>query len=87
MKRHRIETMTEDTTGKLPEWPEGQTERAITRGDFTTTVTEPFDRAAWNALREAKRPMLPVDYGIESAAFIVLMPDGRVVEVGRSQQN
>ena len=83
----RIETMTEDTTGKLPEWPKGQTEREITHGDFTTTVVEPFDRASWNALRDAKRPMLPVDYGIESAALVVLMPDGRVVEVGRSQQN
>jgi len=82
-----IETMTEDTTEKLPEWPEGQTEREITRGDFTTTVAEPFDRTSWNALREAKRPMLPVDYGIESAAFVVLMPDGRVVEVGRNRQN
>ena len=61
----RIETMTEDTTGKLPEWPKGQTEREITHGDFTTTVVEPFDRASWNALRDAKRPMLPVDYGIE----------------------
>jgi hypothetical protein len=83
----RIETMTEDTTGKLPAWPEGQAEREITRGDFTTTVAEPFDRASWNALRDARRPMLPVDYGIESAAFVVLMPDGRVIEVGRSQQN
>ncbi len=82
-----IETTTEDTTGKLPEWPEGQTEREITRGDFTTTVAEPFNRSSWNALREAKRPMLPVDYGIESAAFVVLMPDGRVVEVGRNRQN
>lgn len=82
-----IETMTEDTTEKLPEWPEGQTEREITRGDFNTTVAEPFDRTSWNALREAKRPMLPVDYGIESAAFVVLMPDGRVVEVGRNRQN
>jgi hypothetical protein len=83
----RIETMTEDTTGKLPEWPEGQTDRAITRGDFTTTVAERFDRASWNALRDARRPMLPVDYGIESVAFVVLMPDGRVVEVARSRQN
>lgn len=83
----RIETMTEDTTGKLPEWPEGQTEREITRGDFTTTAAERFDRTSWNALRDAKRPMLPVDYGIESVAFAVLMPDGRVVEVGRTRQN
>lgn len=82
-----IETMTEDTTEKLPEWPDGQVEREITRGDFTTRVAEPFDRSSWNALREAKRPMLPVDYGIESVAFAVLMPDGRVVEVGRNQQN
>jgi hypothetical protein len=82
-----IETMTADTTEKLPEWPEGQTEREITRGDFTTRVAEPFDRTSWNALREAKRPMLPVDYGIESLAFVVLTPDGRVLEVGRSQQN
>lgn len=82
-----VETMTEATTEKLPEWPEGQTERAITRGDFTTTVAEPFDRTSWNALRDARRPLLPVDYGIESAAFVVLMPDGQVVEVGRSHQN
>lgn len=82
-----IEAMTDDTTEGLPEWPEGQTEREITRGDFTTVVAEPFDRASWNALRDAKRPMLPVDYGVESAAFIVLMPDGRVVEVGRNRQN
>lgn len=82
-----IETMTEDTTGKLPEWPEGLTEREITQGDFTTTVAEPFDRTSWNALREARRPMLPVDPGIESMSLVVLMPDGRVVEVGRTRQN
>ena len=82
-----METMTEATTEKLPEWPEGQTEREITRGDFTTTVAEPFDRTSWNALRDARRPMLPVDYGIESAAFVVLMRDGRVVEVARNHQN
>ena len=82
-----IETMTEDTTGRLPEWPDGLTEREITQGDFTTTVAEPFDRTSWNALREAQRPMLAVDPGIESVSLVVLMPDGRVVEVGRSRQN
>ena len=82
-----IETMTEDTTGKLPAWPDGLTEREITQGDFMTTVAEPFDRTSWNALREAQRPMLAVDPGIESVSLVVLMPDGRVVEVGRSRQN
>ncbi|HQS16581.1 hypothetical protein [Reyranella sp.] len=82
-----IETMTEDTTGKLPEWPDGLAEREITQGDFTTTVAESFDRTSWNALREAQRPMLAVDPGIESVSLVVLMPDGRVVEVGRSRQN
>uniref|UniRef100_UPI003F6E580F hypothetical protein n=1 Tax=Polymorphobacter sp. TaxID=1909290 RepID=UPI003F6E580F len=82
-----IETMTEDTTGKLPAWPDGLAEREITQGDFTTTVAEPFDRTSWNALREAQRPMLAVDPGIESVSLVVLMPDGRVVEVGRSRQN
>jgi len=82
-----IEMMMEDTTGKLPEWPEGLAEREITQGDFTTTVAEPFDRTSWNALREAQRPMLAVDPGIESTSLVVLMPDGRVVEVGRSRQN
>ncbi len=82
-----IEHLTEGTTEKLPEWPEGQSERTITRGDFTTTVAEPFDRASWNALRAARRPMLPADPGNESAAFVVLMPDGRVVEVARIHQN
>lgn len=82
-----IETMTGDTTAKLPEWPEGLAEREITKGDFTTTVAEPFDRTSWNALRDAERPMLAVDPGIESTSLVVLMPDGRVVEVGRSRQN
>lgn len=82
-----IETMTQDTTAKLPEWPEGVTDREITQGDFTTTVAEPFDRSSWNALRQAERPMLAVDPGIESMSLVVLMPDGRVVEVGRSRQN
>lgn len=82
-----IETMTEDTTANLPEWPEGLTDREITRGDFTTIVGESFDRTSWNALREAGRPMLPVDPGIESTSFVVLMPDGRVVAVARSRQN
>ena len=82
-----IETRTQDTTGKLPAWPDGLTEREITQGDFTTTVAEPFDRTSWNALREAQRPMLAVDPGIESVSLVVLMPDGRVVEIGRSRQN
>ena len=82
-----IETMTQDTTAKLPEWPEGLTDREITRGDFTTTVAEPFDRTSWNALRQAERPMLAIDPGIESVSLVVLMPDGRVVEIGRSRQN
>lgn len=82
-----IEMLTEGTTGRLPEWPDGQIEREITHGDFTTTVAESFDRTSWNALRAAERPMLPVDPGIESVSFVVLMPDGQVVEVGRSQQN
>ncbi len=82
-----IETMTGETTGKLPEWPEGLAEREITKGDFTTIVAEPFDRTSWNALRDAERPMLAVDPGIESTSLVVLMTDGRVVEVGRSRQN
>ena len=82
-----IETMTQDTTAKLPEWPEGLTDREITRGDFTTTVAEPFDRTSWNALRQLERPMLAVDPGIESVSLVVLIPDGRVVEIGRSRQN
>ena len=82
-----IETMTGETTGKLPEWPEGLAEREITKGDSTTIVAEPFDRPSWNALRDAERPMLAVDPGIESTSLVVLMTDGRVVEVGRSRQN
>lgn len=78
-----VATTANGTTDFLPEWPEGQTGREIKRGDFTTTVAKSFDRTSWNALRAAKRPMLPVDFGIESATFVVLMPDGRVVEVAR----
>lgn len=82
-----IETMTEDTTAKLPEWPEGLTDREITQGDFTTSIVGSFDRTSWNALREARRPMLAVDPGIESTSLVVLMSEGRVIEVGRSRQN
>lgn len=82
-----IEAMTDDTTAKLPEWPEDLTDREITRGDFTTTVATSFDRTSWNALRQANRPMLPVDHGIESTALVVLMPGGGVVEVGSTRQN
>ena len=82
-----LATTPDGTTDFLPEWPEGETGREIKRGDFTTTVAKSFDRISWNALRKAKRPMLAVNYGIESAAFVVLMPDGSVVEVARYHQS
>lgn len=82
-----VRAMLEGTTESLAEWPADLPGREIKLGDFTTVVAEPFDRASWNALRAAKRPMLPVDFGIESASLAVLMPDGRIVIVGRHQQS
>lgn len=82
-----VRWMLKDTTETLREWPADQTGREIKLGDFTTVVAEPFDRASWNALRAAKRPMLYAGFGIESSSIVVLMPDGRVVVVGRYQQS
>lgn len=82
-----VRAMLEGTTESLPEWPADQRGREIKRGDFTTVVVEPFDRTSWNALRAAKRPMLPINFGIESSSLAVLMPDGRIVLVGRHQQS
>ena len=74
----------DSTTATLPEWTDTDPDGQMKRGDFTTGPAPDFDRADWNALRTAARPMLVYVPGIETAVILALMPDGRVAVVGQS---
>ena len=66
---------------QLPEWKQGE-EGALRRGDIVWYAETGVERAAWNALRVAKRPVFTYLQGTESIGVLVLAPDGSVTKAG-----
>lgn len=66
---------------QLPEWKQGE-EGTLRRGDIVWYAETGMERAAWNALRVAKRPVFTYLQGTESIGVLVLAADGSVTKAG-----
>lgn len=66
---------------QLPEWRQGE-DGTMRRGDVVWYAETGMERAAWNALRMAKRPVFTYLQGTESIGVLVLGADGSVTKAG-----
>jgi hypothetical protein len=66
---------------QLPEWKQGE-EGTLRRGDTVWYAEAGVERAAWNALRVAKRPVFTYLQGTDSIGVLVLGADGSMTKVG-----
>ena len=66
---------------QLPEWKQSE-EGTLRRGSTVWYAETGVERAAWNALRAAKRPVFTYLQGTDSVGVLVLGADGTISKVG-----
>lgn len=66
---------------QLPEWSQAE-EGTLRRGGTVWYAEAGVERAAWNALRNAKRPIFTYLQGTDSVGVLALGADGTITKVG-----
>lgn len=69
------------SSDQFPEWQQSE-EGTLRRGGTVWYAETGIERAAWNRLRAAKRPVFTYLQGTDSVGVLVLGADGTVTKVG-----
>ena len=69
------------SSDQLPEWQQSE-EGTLRRGSTVWYAETGVERAAWNTLRAAKRPVFSYLQGTDSVGVVVLGADGTIIKAG-----